>query len=134
MDDKILSELTELINQQINDNNNNKRFNKEKTLLEVKYCINVASLMLDQVLNKSYYPLMNDEQISFVKHNNILSVVVNVLFPYFYNSTFITGLQKKLNKELENYCVEQCLLYLRDYDSVYQNVVRYLNYTFINLI
>ena len=129
-----IKQLKQLINEQIEEGNTNKRFNKDKIINDLEYCYKVAESLLEQVLNKGYFPLMNDEQIEYVKHNQSLVCISNLLFPYFYNSTFINSFQRKIEKQLETYYVEQCLLYLRDYENTYNNMVRYLEYTFLNLI
>ena len=130
----MIETIKQLINEQIEENNTNKRFNKVKLIEDLTYCYKVAESLLSQVLNKGYFPLMNDEQIEHVKHNQTLICIANLLFPYFYDSTFINEFQHNIEKQLETYYVEQCLLYLRDYENTYNNMVRYLEYTFLNLI
>ena len=114
--------------------NTNDRFNKEVLLGTINYCLTIARLMFEQVLNKSYYPLVSDEDIEQITALNVKEVVLNLLYPYFKDSTFIRTEQRKLQKQVEDLEVEHCLLYLRDENNLYQNILRYLNYTFFNII
>ena len=123
-----------MIEQQQALNNTNSRFDKEQLLNTINYCLTIARLMLEQVLNKSYYPLVSDEDLELIIALNVKEVVLNVLFPYFKESTFIRSEQRRLQKEVEELEVEHCLLYLRDENNLYNNILRYLHYTFFNII
>ena len=127
-------DLLKIMEEQIKLNNNNERFNKDEFIYLVNYCCKTARLLLDNVLNKSYYPLMTDDQIEFIKSRNIAWVVLNVFNPYFKDNTFIRSTQRQLLKEIENFECEFCLLYLRDENSTYYNMLIYLYQTFINII
>ena len=126
--------LLELVNQQVEINNHNKRFDRESLTQTITYCSNIASSLIDEVLNNSYYPLLHDEDREFIKRLNIEACVINILYPFFYNSDFIRAHQKQCENLVEQLQVEHCLLYLRDPNSIYQNMLNYLKHTFLNLV
>lgn len=127
-------DIIEIIERQQELNNTNDRFNKNVLINTISYCVEVARLMIEQVLNKSYYPLATDEDIETITKLNIKEVVLNLLFPYFKDSTFIKEAQKQSQKLVEELEADHYLLYLREDDNLYNNVLRYLNYTFLNII
>ena len=128
----VLSELIDVIEKQ--QELTNYRFDKEKLINTLSYCVNIAKLMIEQTLNKSYYPLINDEDLEKITNLNVKEVCLNLLYPYFTDPSFIKAEQRKCQKEVEEIEVEHCLLYLRDDSNIYQNVLAYLNYTFLNII
>ena len=112
----------------------NDRFNNDNITNTIKYCVIICNLMLNEVLNKSYYPMLSDDNIEHIKQLNINAAVANVLYPYFTEDEFITKFIKSNIKEAREYEVANCLLYLEDDTSIYQNVLKYLYNTFINVI
>ena len=128
--------IADIIRQQVNEGNTSKRYKeKPEALTEtVNYCAMIASLMISHVLNKGYFPLLTDEHIEHIETLNIVDVVLNVVYPYVLNSKFILTKQKQIKHELEEYEVENCLLYLRDDNNTYQQILNYLSETFINVI
>ena len=135
--EKTIDNLTNIIKVNIIDNDNySKRYSKDKEalMITIKACVKVGYLMLEEVLNSKYYPLISDNQREFIIINNLTSTVINVLYPYCLNSEFIYKTIKAYEKELNIYLAEECLLYLNDKNNLYNNVLNYLSDTFINII
>lgn len=133
MDNYINISVDDIINEQPEANRSD-RYNDDKIKTDYIYCANIAKLLLDQVLNKSYYPLLTDEDIKYIINLNIMSVCLNLLYPYFLDASFIRKYQKMLNKTVEEYEAEHMILYLRDSNSLYNHMFNYLNETFYNLV
>ena len=127
-------DFEKLIEEQEEERNTNWRYNKDELMKTIKYCSTVARLLLEQVLNKNYYPLAHDDDIEYIMNGNIVECVLNVLYPYFINSSFIIAKQKQIQKDIEEYELEHYLLYLRDDNSAYQQMLEYLKYTFRNIL
>lgn len=128
--------ITDIIRQQVNEGNTSKRYKDTPNALTetVNYCAMIASLMISHVLNGGYFPLLTAEHIEHIAMLNIVDVVLNVVYPYVLDSKFILIKQKQIKHELEEYETNNCLLYLRDDNNTYQQILNYLAETFINVI
>ena len=128
--------ISDIIKQQIEEGNTSKRYKEKPEALTdaIDYCAMIASLMIGHVLNKGYFPLLTDEHIEHIETLNIVDVVLNVVYPYVLDSKFILIKQKQIKHELEEYESSNCLLYLRDDNNTYQQILNYLSETFINVI
>ena len=127
--------LFEILDEQISAHNESDRFDNKNALIEgIHYCVNLADRLLNECLNTHYYPLMTTEQIDFIKYRNIAQCVLEIFRPYFIDASFITKTQHKLKKEIEQFEADEYLLYLRDQNSVYNEMLEYLHYVFINSI
>lgn len=128
--------IGDIIKQQIEEGNTSKRYKEKPEALTdtIDYCAMIASLMIAHVLNKGYFPLLTDEHIEHIETLNIVDVVLNVVYPYVLNSKFILIKQKQIKHELEEYEASNCMLYLRDDNNTYQQILNYLSETFINVI
>lgn len=132
----MLNLIIPLIEEQETNNNYNKRYidyGKQQIIKDVEYCLNIARLLLAEVLNKHYYPLLTDENINYIIDNLANSTVINVLFPYYPDSTFINKFIHNQQKKLDNYYAENYLLYLHDKSTIFNNMINYLNHLFINI-
>lgn len=100
----------------------------------IDYCVKIAYELIIQVFNKKYYPLMNDNQFQYLLSHYIAYVCCNLLYPYCKDKTYIHKLQNKLLKIIEEYAVQECLIYITtDTSSPFQQMINYLLETFFNM-
>lgn len=99
----------------------------------ISQCTKVGWLMLEQVLNRSYYPSMTEDQWKWLIEHFTTYVVINGLYFYLSDRSELTAIQKKLKQEINDYCVNECLLYVTDENSMTTNITMYLLDTFYNI-
>lgn len=98
------------------------------------YCVKIAYELLVQVFNHKYYPLMDDNQFQYLLSHYIAYVCCNLLYPYCKDKVYIHKLQNKLLTIIEEYAVQECLIYITtDAKSPFQQMLNYLLETFFNL-
>lgn len=98
---------------------------------DLDYCLNLTNIMLDEVLNKHYYPNLSDENINDIKLILLIKLVSSVDY---YKNEEVRAYIKNLDRKLEAYYANHYLLYLNDQDSLFQNILRYLTELFANII
>lgn len=103
---------------------------KAQLLATIKVCSKTAYLLLKQVFNKSYYPLMTDGQEAFLMNRFIIYCVLNVIYPYSKDAKTIHHIIKIFRREIDDFCVESCLLYILDEHSYLYSMLEYLSETF----
>lgn len=107
---------------------------KYKLQNTIDYCVKIAYELIIQVFNSKYYPLMDEKQFEYLLSHYIAYVCCNLLYPYCKDNGYIHKLQNKLLKTIEEYAVEECLVYITtDNSSPFQQMINYLLETFFNL-
>ena len=96
----------------------------ENLLNKLRYCAEVAYLLLDKVMEP------HDD---YVLELTVTSCLLNLLYPHTKHSAFIRKAQHKLARSIEEYEVEFKLLSLLG-DNDYTNMTNYVMETFFNLI
>lgn len=99
----------------------------------IKSCVRVGYLLLQQVFNKGYYPLMNDSQEEILLIKFLLYTVLNVAYPYTKDAVTLKHIIKMYKREMEDFCVDTCLLYILDESTDLYNMLGYLSETFYNI-
>lgn len=106
---------------------------KNKLLATVKVCSKTALLLLQQVFNKQYYPLMSGDMEAELMTMFIIYTVLNVVYPYTKDGPAIHKLINKYWEMIRDYCVENCLLYVIRDDTEVVIILKYLSETFYNI-
>ena len=106
----------------------------EKLTATLNICYKTSFLLLEKVFNRTYYPLMSEEQYEHVLELVLERILLSCVYPYTKDSSWVRAAQKKLYRDLEDYCVEECLLYLLKDDNDFINMTNYLLETFYNIV
>ena len=101
---------TEIISKYIND--------------DMSYAIHVATTFINEVLNDD------------VNHDYLLNMYVayTVLHYKYYSNDEVRHECRSIEKQIEEYCAIHHCYNVLDYDSLLQNVIRYLCDLFINIV
>lgn len=98
----------------------------EKLIATLYACGRVSYAFLKEVLNKHYYPLLEDEHQSYLITKYLAYVLTQCLYPYTKDSSWVHKAEREFLKIIESYCAEHYLVYILDHDSLLQNTVNYL--------
>lgn len=98
---------------------------------DLDYCISVAHKLLDEVLNKNYYPTLTDEQLEHIMSEQIARTVS---YSDYFKNNDVPVFVKSIAKELEDYYFDNYLAQLNDESSAYNNIVRYMCELFTNVV
>lgn len=99
----------------------------------IRVCVKTGRELLDRVLNKDYYPTLTDERRDELMDKMLVYTVLNVLYPYTTNTAGVKQAIAATRHQLEDLCVDYCLLQVLDDSSLVQQMLNYLSETFYQL-
>ena len=105
----------------------------DKLRATLKVSVRTAWLLLRQVFNKNYYPLMSELQERILMTYFVIHTVLNVVYPYTKEGSKLHKLINNYRKSMIDFCVESCLLYVLDERSEVFNMIAYLSELFYQL-
>ena len=106
---------------------------RDRVKATVNVAVRIGHLLLSQVFNQKYYPLMDNGQEAELSIKYLLYTVLNVLYPYTKDSANLRQIINSYWKAIQDYCVENYLLYVLDDKTDVSNMIAYLADTFYNL-
>lgn len=98
---------------------------------DLDYCINVAHRLLDEVLNKHYYPMLTDEQLEHIMSEQIARTVS---YSDYFKIASVPPFVKSIERHLEEYYFDNYIIQLNDESSAYSNIIRYMCELFTNIM
>lgn len=94
----------------------------------------IAETLYKQVLNVNYYPLATEEQLQKLIELNIDRNIYNLYFPYQqYDNAWIVQQRKDIEKRIDEYLIDNYLLYIRNNEE-YQQLREYIDNSMLNFV
>ena len=98
----------------------------DKLRATIKVLCKSCLLLLQPVFNRSYYPLMDEDDERVLLGYFIVYCVLNCLYPYTKDGASVHKFINQYHDRISEYCVERCLLYVLHETTDLSNMLLYL--------